>query len=655
MRLRTAIARVAAIAFLALLPLPAGAIGSSGGELRREAPRAERAVLDLSDWDFQRDGAVKLAGDWAFFPGRLLDYAEATASIPPLMRTVPDFWKGTDAGGTAGRGAGTYRLRVLLSDRAVGLGIRLPTVSTAFELDANGAMIAAAGRPALLAQDAIPDCFTGLRRVPDVDASPIASAPRELDLVVRVSNHNYRQGGMWSAFLLGPEDGLAADKRLEDGLTLAFFGTAFATAVVFFIFFRYRRRDFGNLFFAAFAMIIALRTLVTGDYLLAALLPSLPFGALIRLSYLCAFASYPLCALFFGSLFPEEIGPKARKLACAPFCVLGLSLAAPLPLLTRSIYVLYPLLVAVMIPWITVCLVRAARRRRPGSVAMLAMCILLAAAAISDMLSSSLILRFANALYPVLVVFIFVQASILARRFSAAFDSVERLSGELARANEGLDTQVMERTRELEDAYERIKGLSIKDPLTGAFNRRYLDMELVREVERALRYGLPLSLLFCDLDHFKAINDRYGHGTGDDVLRAFSRIVFTTIRGNIDWFARFGGEEFLVVVPGTRSDDAAILAERLRAEAEAELVESESRAVSFTLSIGVAGLEGGSSTEADGVAAVVLAEKLVARADEAMYVAKERGRNRVELGREDTRREDTRRDDGHPRSIQPGH
>jgi len=152
---------------------------------------------------------------------------------------------------------------------------------------------------------------------------------------------------------------------------------------------------------------------------------------------------------------------------------------------------------------------------------------------------------------------------------------------------------VRERTRELEEAYERIKGLSITDPLTGAFNRRYLDMEIVREIERAVRYGLPLSLLFCDLDRFKAINDRFGHGTGDEVLRAFSRIVFAAIRGNIDWFARYGGEEFIVVVPGTRSEDAAILAERLRAQAEAEALESESGIVSFTLSVGVAELEAG--------------------------------------------------------------
>lgn len=589
-------------------------------------PRAIGGVLDLSEWDFRRDGPARLAGEWAFYPKQLLSSAEMKS--PAVMRTVPDQWRGAEAGGSAGMGAGTYRLRVLVGSSDPELGIRVPTVSTAFELEANGITIARAGKPALLAADAVPGCFTGLCRV------PAPASFRELELVVRVSNHEYRTGGMWSAFILGTEESLRADKRLEDGLTLAFFGVAFSTALIFLLLFRYRRRELGHLYFALFALTIALRTLVTGDYLLASIVPVLPFHALIRLTYLTAFASFPLCILFFGRLFPEEIPARARAWVCAPFCVLGLALAAPLPLLTRSIYVFYPLL-AVMIPMIVFGLGRAVLHRRPGSGLMLATCIILGVAAICDMLSTSLVLRIVNLLFPALIVFIFAQTSVLAKRFATAFDSVERLSAELSRANDGLDSQVKERTRELESAYAQIKELSVKDPLTGAFNRRYLDVELLRETERAVRYGLPLSVLFTDFDHFKEVNDRYGHGAGDEVLRAFSRIVFATIRGNVDWFARYGGEEFLVVLPGTRPEDAASLAERLRARAAASAAETQSLSISYTLSIGVAGLEAGAfANEPGGADAREVASALVAKADEAMYVAKAAGRNRVELARD---------------------
>ncbi|MDP3176999.1 MAG: diguanylate cyclase, partial [Spirochaetaceae bacterium] len=494
---------------------------------------------------------------------------------------------------------------------------------TAFELDANGVTIARAGRPALEKRDAIAGSFTGVVGVP--------LSPRELDLVVRVSNFEYREGGMWRAFILGSEDDLLADKRIEDGLTLFFFGATFATAVVFFLIFRYRRRDLDNLYFASFVLTIALRTLVSGDFLLAAIFPSLPFDALIRLFYLSAFALFPLGVLFFGSLFPEEITIRMRKWICIPFCVLGLSLVAPLPLLTRSIFVLYPLQIGSLVPLIVFGLGRAALRRRPGSLSMLVTSILLGVAAIIDMMSTSLLFRVANLLYPALAVFIFVQAAVVARRFSDAFDSVERLSGELSRSNDGLDRLVRERTQELQDAYTQIKELSIKDPLTDAYNRRYLDRELVREVERANRYGLPLSVLFCDFDHFKDINDRFGHGAGDEVLRAFSRIVFDAIRDEVDWFARYGGEEFLVVAPGTKPEDAATLAERLRSRAESEAVRSEANLVPYTLSIGVAGLAVRDAPNgADRADAEAMALMLVANADAAMYAAKAAGRNRVE-------------------------
>jgi two-component system sensor histidine kinase ChiS len=295
---------------------------------RRDAPRAVGGVLDLSGWDLRRDGPVRLVGEWDFYPGRLL--ADAGLTAPPGTRTVPDHWRGTEAGGSAGTGAGTYHLRLLLGGQNLELGVRVPTVSTAFELDVNGTTIARAGRPAVLARDAVPGCYTGVSRVPAAGDARAISTPRVLDLVVRVSNHEYREGGMWSAFILGPQDTLVADRRLSDNVTLAFFGATFATAVVFFLIFLYRRRDLDYLYFASFVAAIALRSLVTGDYLLAAILPSFPFEALIRLTYLSAFAPVPLCILFLGGIFPEEIPPRMRWLTCAPIAVVSLSLATPL-------------------------------------------------------------------------------------------------------------------------------------------------------------------------------------------------------------------------------------------------------------------------------------------------------------------------------------
>ena len=161
------------------------------------------------------------------------------------------------------------------------------------------------------------------------------------------------------------------------------------------------------------------------------------------------------------------------------------------------------------------------------------------------------------------------------------------------------------------------------DPLTGVFNRRYLDRRLNEEVATARRYGSPLSVLLLDLDNFKQINDEHGHQIGDQVLIAAGGIVASELRAS-DVLARYGGEEFLVIAPHTALLKAAELAERLRKRVEDHdfRLQNESGKVvklRLTISIGVASF-------GDGIDNV---DRLVHAADENLYRAKREGRNRV--------------------------
>jgi len=161
---------------------------------------------------------------------------------------------------------------------------------------------------------------------------------------------------------------------------------------------------------------------------------------------------------------------------------------------------------------------------------------------------------------------------------------------------------------------------AVTDALTGLNNRRYLDTHLATLVERSNRRGRPLSVLITDIDHFKAFNDTHGHEGGDDVLREFARRVRGAVRG-ADLACRFGGEEFVVVMPDTPAEIAAHVAERLRdAVAGAPFRVSASGAlVQVTTSVGIATLE----KDGEG------ADTLLRRADKALYQAKHDGRNRV--------------------------
>src|SRR5450755_2522235 len=132
----------------------------------------------------------------------------------------------------------------------------------------------------------------------------------------------------------------------------------------------------------------------------------------------------------------------------------------------------------------------------------------------------------------------------------------------IARLNAG--RRILDLEQSLRAANQRNRILSITDALTGAYNRRYLMEQLPRELERCRRYAYPLSVLMCDIDHFKQINDSRGHAAGDEVLQQFAARTQKSIRSNSDWVARHGGEEFLIVLPETAHDGAVAVAEKIR-------------------------------------------------------------------------------------------
>jgi two-component system cell cycle response regulator len=170
--------------------------------------------------------------------------------------------------------------------------------------------------------------------------------------------------------------------------------------------------------------------------------------------------------------------------------------------------------------------------------------------------------------------------------------------------------------------YHMSMAMAVTDGLTGLYNRRYMMAHLESMLQRYAREKKPMSLMILDIDHFKQVNDTYGHGAGDEVLREFAGRIARGIRG-IDLAARLGGEEFVVVMPETDLSVAGNVAERLRKSIEQPDVPSEAakQALSITCSIGVAQTRLGATEAAD----------LLERADRALYAAKHGGRNRVVL------------------------
>jgi diguanylate cyclase (GGDEF)-like protein len=163
---------------------------------------------------------------------------------------------------------------------------------------------------------------------------------------------------------------------------------------------------------------------------------------------------------------------------------------------------------------------------------------------------------------------------------------------------------------------ERVKQLAYVDGLTGIFNRRYFEMRILEEIERAARFKHPLALLMADIDHFKRLNDEFGHLLGDEVLRQVSSLLSQHSRKH-DILCRYGGEEFVVVLPEIGPEAALVAAEKLRAIIAGWQFPGVPRPV--TVSIGVGGMRREAMTRDD----------LVQTADSALYAAKAAGKNRV--------------------------
>lgn len=184
-------------------------------------------------------------------------------------------------------------------------------------------------------------------------------------------------------------------------------------------------------------------------------------------------------------------------------------------------------------------------------------------------------------------------------------------------------TRILELEKSLREANEEIRILSITDALTGCYNRAHMDERLPKELKRAIRYGRPMSLILIDVDHFKAVNDTYGHLAGDQVLKRLVGTINESIRSDVDWVARYGGEEFIVVFPETDFEKAKLLGERLRRKVSQRMIQFKEKKIRITASFGITGFASSRSLRD------ISYEAIISLADKSLYQAKEEGRNRL--------------------------
>ena len=205
----------------------------------------------------------------------------------------------------------------------------------------------------------------------------------------------------------------------------------------------------------------------------------------------------------------------------------------------------------------------------------------------------------------------------LGNAFNTMHNTIKRQIGELNAHRDMLEQEVRERTKDLEQANQKLDLISKTDELTGLPNRRDMNETIANEVGRVQRTHKPFCFIFIDIDHFKNINDTYGHACGDLILKSVAQTVRTLLR-KYDVFARYGGEEFLTLLPETDLEGAAVVAERFRKKIEQMTVRYADFTIKVTITLGVSRYD-----ERLG------ADRSIQMADKALYRGKESGRNQV--------------------------
>ncbi|NQT61779.1 MAG: diguanylate cyclase [Candidatus Marinimicrobia bacterium] len=598
-------------------------------------PIARNGILDLRDHEFISH--LRLDGEWRF-----VWRDTSTSGIAPsddhINIEVPDSWKGYRYSGVKlpGHGAGSYFLTILIPERSESYAIKISTAGTAYNLFVNDDLVGSVGIYSVDSSMSRP-----LYEPKIFNLGPLSN---QLTLRFDVSNYDHRLGGLWESITFGTTEEIYEYREKQVAMALFMFGTIFVMGIYHLGVFSLSTRGTPALYFGIFCLIIGLRTLTTGEIFIHQIWPSLSWQTLIKLEYLTFFTGIPIFFLFVRQQFPDELNARVSH------AVVGISsLFVLLVLFTRvdtfsaSLTYFQPLSLIIML-YVIYGLVLAFIRGEEGSTMVLVGFLTLVITFMNDMLYVANVLHTGHLISLGLLIFILTQAFLISIRFSKAYTTIDLQRTKLERTNtayqaeiesrksaeqevlqhkENLEELVEDRTAELQIANKRLEELSRVDGLTGIANRRRLDEELDREWKRMLREKRPLSVVLCDIDHFKLYNDTYGHQGGDECLIRVANAIKDSVNRPGDLTARYGGEEFCLVLPETSGIGAMKIAELVRKNVFELNMEHKSSPMAevVTLSLGVATLipDIGSHPSV-----------LLEAADRALYQAKGNGRNRVE-------------------------
>ncbi|PKM59909.1 MAG: diguanylate cyclase [Firmicutes bacterium HGW-Firmicutes-4] len=602
--------------------------------------KAENGHLDLTQYHLKNE-IIPLDGDWAFYWDQLLEPASMDQGQLSGYVSFPSSWNKYEINGEKipGSGYATYRLNFTTAEKQI-LALKILKVRTAYKLWVNGELITSAGTVGTTRESMIP------KYLPQVVA--FNAQPGDNEIVLQISNFYRPSGGLLNSILIGGETQLLKMRYLDLSYELFLFGALMMMGVYHLALFLFRRKDKAPLYFGLFCTLVAIRTLFIGEAFLFSFFQALDFESIYKIQTLSFYLGVPLILMFFRSILPLYFNPliiRSTQIIAGAYTLVVLFTPTWIAAIINPLYQIWTVL---MIVYLFAMLIKIALHREKNSGLIILGCLFLIATcfidiiALSDLIndSSPPLLRMifqgdANSSTGQLI-FAALYSLLLAKTFSESLEYRTVMGEKLAEMNTHLDELVAQRTTdltvsnqkveqqnlELEQINQELQRLSLNDPLTGLRNRRKYKETVGLEWQRCLNHHKPVSLLFIDVDYFKNYNDLYGHVAGDECLIKIGETLKASLSRSSDMAVRYGGEEFLVLLPETGKEDALKIAALILKKIESLAIPHAGSVVKncITISIGVATLLPSLHSRH---------EDLVKIADKALYHAKSQGRNQV--------------------------
>ena len=437
-----------------VVTLAAASVGCVPFDSAGDYPKAVQGRIDLTGWDFDRNGPVRLNGEWTFYWNRLLDpekQGDLDSVTPSGFIKVPGAWNGFRVNGDkiSGSGYATYRLKVSLDHPRKELALRIQDTATSYRVFANGRKLASMGRPGQTAAETTP------RYQPRVVS--LETVGPQLDIVLQVANFDHWEGGAWEVIRLGLADDLIRTRERALLVSYFMFGGILFMGLYHLVLFSLRRNDYSTLYLGMFCLFIAVRMILTGERAVLYFIPDLDWFLLNKCVYIDSYMSIPCFALFAASVFPHD---TKRRLINA-FAYWGIALSVFGLVVSMRVYSytmpLFQVTVVLMLLYGIYVVILANIRGRDGAVVFLIGFVAIIITGINDMMYSRQIVHTAYVFPFGLLFFLFAQTVLLARRFSKSFYLVEDQGRRLEQANMILKKEIEERRR-VEDAYHNSEG-----------------------------------------------------------------------------------------------------------------------------------------------------------------------------------------------------